>query len=148
MLLRAFLFYIVLKLGSIGCLREGKTGEKPIQQGKNQRRNLDFGFPSLPGFRTPWARFWIPKSGIPDSTWKELKGFRFHKEKFPEVQNPVTFHRAKCSFQEADPRRDQGPLFLDRSEARRAKFLFRPATPSSLLSQGLDDLKVWIRLWC
>ena len=43
-------FYIELKLGSVGFLREGKTGEKPLQQGKNQRRDLDFGFQSLAEF--------------------------------------------------------------------------------------------------
>ena len=92
-------FYIELKLGSIGCLREGKPGEKPLQQGKNQRTNLDFGFQSLAGFRTPWAGFWIPKSRIPDST----------RNNFPRSKIRITVHGAKCSFPEAETR---GPLIF------------------------------------
>ena len=133
-------FYIELKLGSVGFLREGKTGEKPLQQRKNQRRNLDFGFQSLAGFRIPQKNF---------------KEFRFQKEKFPESRIRITFHWAKCSFPEQGP---GAPLFLDRGEAQRAlkKFLEtghppRPP-PISSLSQGVDDrappyLQVWIRLW-
>ena len=128
-------FYIELKLGSVGFLREGKTGEKPLQQRKNQRRNLDLGFQSLAGF------------GIPQK--KKFKEFRG-----PEIR--ITFHGAKCSFPEADPEKGPGaPLFLDRSEAQRAlKNIFGdrpPPPPPSPLSQCLDDrafpyLKVWIRL--
>ena len=107
-------FYIELKLGSVGFLREGKTGEEPLQQRKNQRRNLDFGFQSLAGFRIPQKNF---------------KEFRFQKEKFPESRIRITFHWAKCSFPEQGP---GAPLFLDRSEAQRAlkKYIWRPAPPS------------------
>ena len=34
--------------------------------------NLDCGFQSLVGFRTPWSVFWIPKLRIPDSTSKNF----------------------------------------------------------------------------
>ena len=89
-------FYIELKLGSVGFLREGKRGKRPLQQRKNQRRNLDLGFQSLAGF------------GIPQK--KKFKEFRG-----PEIR--ITFHGAKCSFPEKGP---GAPLFLDRSEAQRA----------------------------
>ena len=102
-------FYIELKLGSVGFLREGKRGKRPLQQRKNQRRNLDLGFQSLAGF------------GIPQKKFKEFRG--------PEIL--ITFHGGKCSFPEADPEEGpRAPLFLDRSEAQRAlKNIFGDRSP-------------------
>ena len=90
-----------MKLGSDGFLREGKRGKRPLQQRKNQRRNLDLGFQSLAGFGIPHKK----------KKFKEFRG--------PEIR--ITFHGAKCSFPEAYPEKGPGaPLFLDRSGAQRA----------------------------
>ena len=104
-------FYIELKLGSVGFLREGKTGEKPLQQRKNQRRNLDFGFQSLAGF------------GIPQ---KKIQGIS-------RSRNPDYLPWGEVFISRGGSREGtRGPLFLDRSEAQRAlKNIFgeRPHPP-------------------
>ena len=135
-------FYIELKLGSVGSLREGKTGEKPLQQRKNQRRNLDFGFRSLAGFRIPQ---------------KKIQGISIPEGKISRVQNPDYLPLGEVFISRAGTR---GPLiFRPKWGPKGLKKVFGgwppppPPPPISSLSQGVDDrappyLQVWIRLWC
>ena len=91
-------FYIELKLGSVGFLREGKTGENPLQQGKNQRRNLDFGFQSLAGFRIPH---------------KKTQGISIPQGKISRVpESGLPSMGRSVHFQKRIQRRDPGPPYF------------------------------------
>ena len=89
-------FYIELRLVGVGCLREGENGEKLLQQGKNQCRNLHFGFQSLAD-----SLSWILDSKVQDSGFhkKNIQGisdskgqiFRSAESGFPYMGRDIHF---------------------------------------------------------
>ena len=76
--------------------------------------------------------FWIPKSRIPDSTKKKFKEILFHKEQFPEVQNPDYLPSGEVSISRGRSRGGAPGPFIFRG----LKFFFETGHPVFLLITG------------